>query len=333
LISQVRSVPGVATADGAVTDRGGIINDGKLLGGRCGIAVSYPADPALAATYPVRQGTAPKGPTEVAIDAATASRQGLHVGEHIRVLVGGAARPFTISGIVGFGQADGPGLVSLTAFDAATAQRLFGRHNTFDEIDLKAAAGVTPDTVRSRVEGVLPYGFEAVTAASASASQASDLKGQIGFLTNGLLAFALISLFVGAFIIWNTFSILVAQRTRELALLRALGASRHQVLRSVLVEAGALGLVASLAGLGLGALAASGLKALLASASINLPGAGLDLPAGDAVIAIGTGVLVTLLAAFVPARKATAIPPIAALRTTTPTVRASPPAGWPAAPW
>jgi putative ABC transport system permease protein len=321
LVGRVRAVPGVAAAEGAVTDRGGIIGtEGKLLGGRPGIAVSYPADPALAASYPIRQGTPPKGPDQVAVDAATAAMQGTHVGDRVRVLVGGAARSFTVSAIVGFGQSDGPGLVSLTAFDTATAQRLFGRHDSFDQIDLKAAAGVTPDGLRSRVAGVLPAGFEAVTAASASASQASDLKGQLGFLTDGLLAFALISLFVGAFIIWNTFSILVAQRTRELALLRALGASRRQVLGSVLVEAGVLGLAASLAGLGLGVLAASGLRALLAGAGIDLPATGLELPLGSAAVAVGSGVLVTLVAAFAPARRATAIPPVAALRTTTPAV-------------
>jgi putative ABC transport system permease protein len=322
LVSQVRQVAGVAAADGATSDRAGIAGgDGKLLGGRAGLAIGYPPDAALAAAYPVRQGRAPAGPTQVAVDAATAAQQGYHVGDRIRVVAGGRARPFTISGIIGFGQADGPGVVSMVAFDPATAQRLYDRHGTYDEIDLKAAAGVTPGTLRGRVAGVLPSGYEAVTAASAAATQASDLRGQISFLTNGLLAFALISLFVGAFIIWNTFSILVAQRTRELALLRALGASRRQVLRSVLVEAAVLGLVASLAGLGLGVLAAAGLQALLRGASIDLPSTGLDLPAGSAALAVGTGVLITLLVAFAPARKATVIAPIAALRTTAPAVR------------
>jgi putative ABC transport system permease protein len=322
LVSQVRSVAGVAAADGVVADRAGIVGaDGKVIGGRSGFAVSYPPSKALAAAYPVRQGRPPAGAGEVAIDAATAAKQGLHVGDHVRVVAGGAARPFTVSGIVGFGQADGPGVVSMAAFDPATAQRLYGRHGSFDEIDLEAAVGVTPDTLRSRVAGVLPGGYEAVTAASASATQAADLRGQIGFLTDGLLAFALISLFVGAFIIWNTFSILVAQRTRELALLRALGASRRQVLRSVLLEAGVLGLVGSLAGLGLGVLAAGGLRALLGSAGINLPTTGLDLPLGGTAIALGSGIAVTLVAAFAPARKATAIAPIAALRQTTPAVR------------
>ncbi len=323
LVSQVRSVAGVAAAEGAISDRAGIVGtDGKVIGGRSGFAVNYPADQALATVYPVRQGKAPAKSSEVAIDATTASKQGLHIGDQIRVVAGGAARPFTVSGIVGFGQADGPGVVSMVAFDTATAQQLYGRHGSFDQIDLKAAAGVAPDTLRSRVAGGLPSGFEAVTAASASSAQASDLRGKISFLTNALLAFALISLFVGAFIIWNTFSILVAQRTRELALLRALGASRRQVLRSVLVEAAVVGLLASLAGLGLGVLAASGLQTLLGSAGINLPTSGLELPLGYAALAVGTGVMVTLVAAFAPARKATVIAPIAALRETTPVQRA-----------
>jgi putative ABC transport system permease protein len=323
LVGQVRAIAGVAAAEGATSDRAGIVGpDGKVIGGRSGLAVSHPSDPALASSYPLRQGRPPAGPTEVAVDAATAAKQRLHIGDHLRVVAGGAARPFTISGIIGFGQADGPGVVSLVSFDPATIQRLYGRHGTFDQIELKAAAGVTADTLRGRVAAALPGGYTAVTAASASAAQATDLRGQIGFLTNGLLAFALISLFVGAFIIWNTFLILVAQRTRELALLRALGASRPQVLRSVLVEASVLGLVASLAGLGLGVAAAGGLRALLGSAGIDLPTSGLDLPVGYAAIAVGTGVLVTLVAAFAPARRATVIAPIAALRTTIPTVRA-----------
>jgi putative ABC transport system permease protein len=321
LVGQVRSVPGVALADGAVKDRAGIVGkDGKILGGRVG--VSWPADPALATGYPLRRGRPPAGPGEVAIDAASAQRQGLQVGDRVRVVVHGAARPFTISAIIGFGQADGPGPVSLVAFDTATAQRLFGRSGAFDELDLKAAAGVTAAALRDRVAAVLPGGLEAVTAASAAATQAEDLRNSIGFLTNALLVFALISLFVGAFIIWNTFSILVAQRTRELALLRALGASRHQVLRSVLIEAGVVGVVASLAGLALGVLAAAGLRALLRGAGIDLPTSGLDLPASSAVIAVGTGVAVTVAAAVAPARRATGIAPVAALREAVPTPRA-----------
>jgi putative ABC transport system permease protein len=322
LVGQVRSVAGVAVADGVIRDRAGIIGkDGKVAGGRVGVVTSWPADPALATGYPVRQGRPPAGPGEVAIDAASARRQGLHMGDQVRVLVHGTARPFTISAIVGFGQADGPGPVSLAAFDAATAQRLLGKSGTFDELDLKADAGVTAAALRDRVAGMLPGGLEAVTAASAAATQAEDLRHGIGFLTNGLLVFALISLFVGAFIIWNTFSILVAQRTRELALLRALGASRRQVLRSVLLEAGVVGTVASAAGLGLGVLAAAGLRALLRGAGIDLPASGLELPASSAAIAVGTGIAVTVAAAVAPARRATTVAPIQALREAAPTLR------------
>jgi putative ABC transport system permease protein len=322
VLGRVRSVDGVAVAEGAVQDRAGIVSrDGGILDGRAGIGVSWPADPALATQYPLRQGRPPSGPGEVAIDAASARRQRLQVGDTVRVVVHGGARPFTISAVVGFGDADGPGPISLTAFDAATAQRSFGRSGTFDQLDLKAAAGTSASDLRGRVAAVLPSGLEAVTAASAAATQAKDLGNSLGFLTNALLVFALISLFVGAFIIWNTFSILVAQRTRELALLRALGASRGQVLRSVLIEAGVVGAVASLAGLGLGVLAAGGLRALLRGAGIDLPARGLELPVGSAAVAVATGIAVTLVAAATPARKATRIAPVAALREAAPVQR------------
>ncbi len=322
LLGQVRSVAGVALADGTVTDRAGIVDrDGGILGGRVGIGTSWPDDPPLATRYPLRQGRPPAGPGEVAIDAASARRAGLRVGDQVRVVVHGAARPFTISALVGFGHADGPGPVSLIAFDTSTAQRLFGRTSGFDELDLKARPGTTASALRERVAAVLPQGTEAVVAASAAASQAEDLRGGLGFLTNGLLAFALISLFVGAFIIWNTFSILVAQRTRELALLRALGASRRQVMRSVLLEAGIVGAVASAAGLGLGVLAAGGLQALLRGAGIDLPSSGLELPAGSAAIAVATGIAITVAAAVAPAHRATRIAPVAALRDATPSRR------------
>jgi putative ABC transport system permease protein len=315
LLGRVRSVAGVALADGTVTDRAGIVDrEGGILGGRVGIGASWPADPPLATRYPVRQGRPPAGPGEVAIDAASARRAGLRVGDQVGVVVHGAARPFTVSAVVGFGHADGPGPVSLVAFDTYTAQRLFGRQASFDELDLKARPGTTASALRERVATVLPQGTEAVVAASAAATQAEDLRSGLGFLTNGLLAFALISLFVGAFMIWNTFSILVAQRTRELALLRALGASRRQVMRSVLIEAGVVGAVASAAGLGLGVLAATGLHALLRGAGIDLPSSGLELPAGSAAIAVATGIAITVAAAAAPAHRATRIAPIAALR-------------------
>jgi putative ABC transport system permease protein len=322
LLGQVRSVAGVALADGTVTDRAGIVDrDGGILGGRVGIGASWPTDPPLASRYPVRQGRPPAGPGEVAIDAASAKRAHLAVGDQVRVVVHGAARPYTVSAVVGFGHADGPGPVSLVAFETATAQRLFGRPGAFDEVDLEARPGTTASALRERVAAALPEGTEAVLAASAAATQAEDLRSGLGFLTNGLLAFALISLFVGAFIIWNTFSILVAQRTRELALLRALGASRHQVMRSVLIEAGIVGAVASAAGLGLGVLAAGGLHALLRGAGIDLPSSRLELPPGSAAIAVGTGIAITVAAAVAPAHRATRIAPVAALREAAPSQR------------
>ncbi|MCW2542777.1 MAG: hypothetical protein JWM40_329, partial [Frankiales bacterium] len=262
----------------------------------------------------VKRGRAPVGPAEAAIDIATARKAGLVVGDRITVLLKGPAAKVTITGLVGLADADNLAGASLVAFDPKTAQKLVGIPGTWDEFVVAAEPGVSHDELQRRVSAVLPEGTEAVSAETSTEEASAEIKSGLGFFNTALLVFGFISLFVGGFLIFNTFSMLVAQRTRELALLRALGASRKQVTRSVLLESLAVGLLSSIAGFGLGILVAKGLQALLDAV-------GFALPRGTTVIAprtflvsvlVGTGM--TVLAAMIPARRAARVAPVQAMR-------------------
>ncbi|HEU5270245.1 MAG TPA: FtsX-like permease family protein, partial [Jatrophihabitans sp.] len=251
---------------------------------------------------------------QVMIDQASARHGHFTVGKTIDIAIAGHAVPFTVTGITGYGPADSIGGGSMAIFSLGTAQRLFGKAGEFDQIVVKAAPGVSAAQLRDRIAPVLPAGDEAVTAVSASASAAPQINSQLGILTGFFLGFAGIALFVGAFVIWNTFSIMVGQRTRELALTRALGASAGQVFRSVLAEAAIIAAVASAAGAGLGLGLARGLAALLSAFGFSLPISGLVVPAAELAVAIGTGIAITVIASLAPAYRATRVAPVQALR-------------------
>ena len=190
----------------------------------------------------LRSGEPPTAPDEVVIDAATARTHDLSIDERLQILFEGPPGDFTITGIAGFGEADNLAGATLAAFETETAQQVLGREGVFDEISVVAEEGEAPTQLRARIEAVLPDRVEAVTATTVADEQAEALQEGLGFFRIALLVFAFIALFVGSFIIFNTFSIIVAQRTRELALLRALGASRRQVMTSVIAEAFLTGL-------------------------------------------------------------------------------------------
>ncbi len=203
---------------------------------------------------------------------------------------------------------------SLTLFDTATAQKLFGKAGTYDEIDVKAKDGVTQAALKAELDKALPKDLvETTTAEKLADDQAEAIASSMSGMKQGLLVFAGIALFVGTFIIANTFTMLVAQRTKELALMRAVGASRRQVTRSVLIEAFVVGVVAAvtglLAGIGIGA----GMRALMSSMGEVVPDGPLVVSAGTVVAALAVGVLVTMLAAWLPGRRAAKIPPVAAM--------------------
>jgi putative ABC transport system permease protein len=315
IVTSVRELPGVAYAEGTVTGYAQFIApDGKAIttGGAPTLGLSYDPNTQLSSLH-LSQGTAPTGPDDVAMDAGTAQKYHFAVGDRVRVLLIGQPRTFTITGFVKFGTADNLAGATLAAFDLPTAQTLFGLSGHYDAIDVLAKPGTDKAALQRSIARVLPPGVEVVTGQTVANEQSTSINQALSFFSTGLLVFAFISLFVGGFTIFNTFSILVGQRTRELALLRIVGASRRQVFRSVLVEATLLGLVASLIGLGLGVLSAIGLEALLKGFGITLPSGPLVFEARTVIVALVVGVGVTVVSAVSPARRAVRIPPVAAL--------------------
>ncbi len=247
------------------------------------------------------------------MDKATATKYHFRVGDRVEVLTGRPPQMFTITGIVTFGTADDLAGATLAGFSLPTAQALFGTRGYYDTINVLAKPGADNVSLQRAIARILPPGVQVVSGQTAASELSSAVSTALSFLSTVLLVFALISLFVGAFTIFNTFSITVSQRARELALLRVVGASRGQVFRSVLGEAAAVGLAASLVGLGLGVVAAVALKALLGAFGVTLPSAPLVFEARTAAVAIALGVGVTVASAIGPARRAVRIAPIAAL--------------------
>jgi putative ABC transport system permease protein len=316
LLEAIRGVEGVAVAVGDVQGYAQIVNPatGEAIGGFGPPTIGMNWTETSDAIIDIREGAPPAGPDEVVIDAANASANEIALGDRVRVLFQGPPREFRVVGIAGFGDADNLAGATLALFDTDTAQTVLDREGEFDSISVVADEGVTATALRGNVQAVLPDGAEAVTTASVADEQAAALKEGLGFFQTALLVFAGVALFVGSFIIFNTFSIIVAQRTRELALLRALGASRRQVLTSVIGEAAVVGVFASLVGIGAGILIAMGLRAMLELFGISLPATDLQLLPRTIVVALVVGIVVTLTASIFPARRAAAVAPIQALR-------------------
>jgi putative ABC transport system permease protein len=317
LVAKVRAVPGVAGAYGNVEGYAQFV-------ARDGTPISNAGSPTLGTGWDTDQqisslhliaGSAPTTPGDVVMDAATAHSQGFGVGDRVRILAAGAKSPqtFTITGIAQFGDADNLAGSTLAAFTLPTAQRLVGETGLVDFIDVVTTPGADKAAVQRGIERALPPGVQVVTGQTVVSENTNAVSQALSFFNTALLIFALIALFVGAFTIYNTFSIIVGQRTRELALLRVVGASRRQVFRSVLTEAAIVGLVSSAIGVGLGVLAALGLEALLRGFGITLPTGPLTFEPRTAIVGLLVGTLVTVAAAVGPARNAVRIPPVAAL--------------------
>jgi putative ABC transport system permease protein len=264
--------------------------------------------------FDISDGSPPSADDEVVIDKKSADDTGYRVGDTAQVLVKGGPQDVTIAGIATFGDEDSPGGASFVLFTLDTAQRLIAEPDKFDGILVVADDGISPTEIVQRIAPALPAGTEAVTGDAVTQESQDEIKQGLSFFNTFMLVFAVIALLVGGFIIFNTFFITVAQRTRENALLRALGAKKRQVLVSVLVEALAVGLIASVIGIGLGILVAGGLKALLAAFGFELPAGGIVLTTGTVIISLVAGVGVTLVAAISPARRAGKVPPVAAMR-------------------
>ncbi len=310
----VQRLPGVKFAYGSVSGYAQLVSRSGDAIGNSGAALGFSFDPnpELSALRLV-EGKAPTTDDEVAIDKHTATEHHFRVGDHVRVLLPNGHRTFVVSGIVTFGSDDSLAGATIAAFDLATAQRLFNSVGRYDTINVLTNPGADKVMVEREIARVLPKDVEVVSGQTVANELSQTIHNELSFLSTALLIFAFISLLVGSFTIFNTFSITVGQRTRELALLRLVGASRRQVFRSVLTEAALTGLIASLIGLGLGVVAALGLKALLGAFGLTLPSAPLVFEARTPIVALVVGIGVTTLSAIVPARRAVRIPPVAAL--------------------
>ena len=305
-LDEVRGTAGVDVAVGDITDTAQIMDgDGEPLGDGPYFGSGFDArTPGAGELTPFRLGEGhwATAPGEVVIDQGSAEKADYAVGDRITVATRGEAREFEVVGIATFADVKSIGTASFAVFDLAAAQELFGKAGAYDRI---------------LVAGDLEQGPAGTVVGSAAADDRFDLEGLKSFvdiLRTILLAFAGVALLVGAFTIFNALSIAIAQRTRELGLLRMVGASRRQVRRMVLLEALAIGLGASALGIGAGLLLAAGLESLFTSMGLSLPISGMSLSRGTVIAAMIVGVGVTLVAALLPARRATKVAPVAALR-------------------
>jgi putative ABC transport system permease protein len=317
VLRKVQQVPGVAQAEGSVFSAGGSFRkaDGSKLKGQGFNAIAGAHDIQRFESFAPTQGQLPQTADEVAIPKGTADTNDFKVGDKLQIADEAPKKLYTISGIVKISGVDSFGGGVIAVLTLPEAQRMTGHGDAYDEIEVAAKPGVTADQLRAQIAKVAPQGVEVRTGQQQADKQTKDINDSfLNVLRTALLAFAGISLFVGAFLIFNTFSITVAQRTREFALLRVLGAKRKQVLRSVLAEGLTIGLFGSVIGLGLGVLVAGGLRALFKAFGADMPSTGTVVETRTVVVSLVVGTVVTLISTIAPAIRATRVPPLAALR-------------------
>jgi putative ABC transport system permease protein len=323
LLPTVRGVEGVQQAEGAIFDLQSEGNTVKLYDDK-GEAAGNSQSPSFGFGFngdadrfnPLKlvDGEWAAGSSQVVIDQATAEAQGWAIGDRIRAAAEGPAKEFTVTGIATLGDVQSLGGATLAVFDLSTAQQLLNKEGQLDTIFLASDEGFTPEQLTTGIEPVLPASAQVRTGEQQAGADSEGISEGVGFIRYFLLAFAAIALGVGSFVIYNTITITLAQRVREFATLRTLGASRKQIMRSVLLEGFALGVLASLLGLVSGVALAKGLSAVFDAMNLSLPQAGMSLATRTIVVSLVLGVGITMLATIVPARRAMAIPPIAAVR-------------------
>jgi len=320
LLAEVQAVDTVDVAAGSVGGFAQMIDsNGEPIGGQGPptLGFSWVDDPALnSLTIADGNGRAPTSAGEVVIDVATATSEDLAVGDQIDIQTIGGIDTFTIVGLANFGSEDNLAGATLSAFELNQAQVLLDLEGKLSAIDVLAVDGVEPDTLVADISTVLPTGAEAVTGEQQTQEQLDQVTEGLGFLSTALLAFAGVAVFVGAFVIQNTFRITVAQRVRELALLRAVGATGSQVTFLVLIEAAIIAVVASAIGVLAGIGVAELIKVAMDAAGLGIPDGPLTIEPRTIVIPMTVGIGVTLFAALLPARRASSIPPVAAMSET-----------------
>jgi putative ABC transport system permease protein len=316
LLEKVREVDDVAEAEGSVDGTANLIgDDGKAVvyGGAPNLGFSIANGDSSFNPLTLTEGAWPKA-DEVVIDQATAGKEDFAVGDTVGVQGNGPVEMLRVSGLVKFGSVSTIGGATLAGFDLATAQRIFNKPGQLDEIAVAAKPGITTARLIEEIKPVLPPDAQVLSGSEQAAEDASDTNEFISFLRIFLLVFGGVALFVGSFVIANSLSITIAQRTREFATLRTLGASRRQVLVSILVESFVVGTLAAITGLFLGLGLAKLLFWFFDLAGFTLPNQGLLFGTRTIVVSLLVGILVTVAASLRPAFRATRVPPIAAVR-------------------
>jgi putative ABC transport system permease protein len=316
LLDEVRELDSVDAATGSVVDETAtkiLKPDGKAINTQGAPSLGFGIDPEETQFNPLKlvDGTWPTAPDDVVIDATTADDQGYGVGDTVRIATLKPVQSFRVSGIAQYGSVSSLGTATFAVFTIPTAQRLLDRENSFDAISVAATDGVTPEALVEDIRPILPPTAQVRTGVEEASSEIGEFTSFIRYF---LLSFGAVALFVGAFVIFNTMSITVAQRTRELATLRTIGASRKQIRRAVLLEALVIGLIASIIGFLLGVGLAYGLDALFEALDLDLPTADMVIAPRTVIFAFAIGIVVTVLAAFVPSLRATRVSPILAVR-------------------
>src|SRR3954454_6340736 len=318
VLERVKALPDVDAAAGTVSDEAKLIDrNGKVISTKGGSSIAGSVDPENDARFnPLKltSGNWPDGNGQIAIDQRTSEQKHFAVGDTISVAADQGVRTFAITGIATFSSSSSIGASTIAIFDIPTAQDLFDKNGKFDEIQVAAKPGVSPQKLAAEIQPLLPETAKVKTAAAQTQEAVDTVNEGVGIFQKILLAFGFIALFVGAFVIANTLSITIAQRTREFATLRTIGGSRRQVLRSVMLEALVVGVLASLIGLFFGLAIAKGLSALFSTLGVEFPSGGTVFATRTIVVSLVVGVVVTLLASLRPAIKATRVPPIAAVR-------------------
>jgi putative ABC transport system permease protein len=324
LVPEIRRTEGVAEAEGNITGFAWVVNKknealNKSLNGPPALGFGFlharDLSPFELKDYKGQTSRAPRAPNEIVIDENTVEKAKYRIGDTVPVVTQNGRANYELVGVVTFGDTGGLLGATTVLFTPATASRVLGEPGKVDEIAVKADSGVSEQEVVANIRQTLrgTKGIEVLTGSQITTENQNDIKDQLSFFNTFLLVFGFIALIVGSFIIFNTFSIIVAQRGREMALLRAIGAKGSQVVRSVLFEAALVGLVASALGYLGGILLAIGVRAALSAFGVDMPSAGVAIEPNALIVSFAVGLIVTIVAAVAPALRASRIPPIAAL--------------------
>jgi putative ABC transport system permease protein len=319
LLPRIQRTPGVKLAAGAIFTPGGFFDSaGEKIGNKFAPKFISSTLPGELESLTYVDGHRPRGPTEASIDKAAADSSGLELGEKIGLIGQGSLREFRLVGFTQLGSASFGG-ASIAQVTLPVAQALTHKRGRFDQISVAAADGVSPALLKRRIKAETPAGVKVETGTESADRGSEEIRDNLGFLQTFLLVFGFIAVFVGSFLIFNTFSITVAQRVSEFGMLRTLGASRGQILTTVMVEAFVIGLLGAVIGIGGGFLIAQLLSALLKAFEIDLPTTSLVMESRTIVVSLVVGVAVTLVSSLIPALRSTRVPPIAALHAFVPT--------------